>query len=179
MFQIRTNTSIPAQDQPFDNVFFAAPWHLSPISKSMSHFFEEEIPHQKYTHLHVTLFTTSKPRPDPAFFSLPADTVLPGLILTSSYLARSGAAGLPPPRFHSIGWHGETYPGSGEYVVKIFSMTYLNDDFLTDLAGEAPSWVYRKEWDSYPRMTPISHYAPVEPYKGFQYLAAMEPWISW
>ena len=58
-------------------------------------------------------------------------------------------------------------------------MTYLNDEFLSDLAGESPSWIYRKEWDSYPRMKPVLAYAPVEPYKGFQYLAAMEPWISW
>lgn len=131
---------------------------------------------QSYTHLHVTLFTTSQPRPDPRFFGLPLGTVLPGFILTSAYLSRKSES---PPTFHSIGWHGETYPGSGEYAVKVFSMDYLDDDFLAGLAGETPSWVYRKEWDAYPRMEPIRTYAPVEPYKGFHYLAGLEPWISW
>jgi prenylcysteine oxidase/farnesylcysteine lyase len=45
MFEVRTNTSESAQAQPFDNVFFAAPWHSSPISKSMAHFFDEKIPY--------------------------------------------------------------------------------------------------------------------------------------
>lgn len=87
-------------------------------------------------------------------------------------------SGGPPPRFQSISWHGETIKGSGEYVVKVFSLTYLNDEFLEELIGEKPSWVLRKEWDSYPKLRPIRTYAPVEPYKGFHYLAALEPWVS-
>lgn len=45
MFEIRTNNSLLQQNPAFDTVFFAAPWHLSPMSKSMNHFFQEEIPY--------------------------------------------------------------------------------------------------------------------------------------
>jgi prenylcysteine oxidase/farnesylcysteine lyase len=44
-FQIVTNSSIHANASVYDAVFFAAPWHLSPISKSISSFFEEQIPY--------------------------------------------------------------------------------------------------------------------------------------
>lgn len=57
-------------------------------------------------------------------------------------------------------------------------MASLDDEFIHSLIGEEPSWLYRKEWDSYPRLTPISSFAPVEPMKGFHYLGAMEPWVS-
>jgi prenylcysteine oxidase/farnesylcysteine lyase len=95
---------------------------------------------------------------------------VPNTILTSSSDT--------DPGFQSITWHGETYPGSGEYTVKIFSMAALDDEFVNRLIGEEPSWLYRKEWDSYPKLGPISAFAPVQPMKGFHYLGAMEPWVS-
>jgi prenylcysteine oxidase/farnesylcysteine lyase len=57
-------------------------------------------------------------------------------------------------------------------------MAPLDGGFIHRLIGEEPSWLYRKEWDSYPRLGPISSFAPVEPMKGFHYLGAMEPWVS-
>jgi prenylcysteine oxidase/farnesylcysteine lyase len=57
-------------------------------------------------------------------------------------------------------------------------MAALDDQFIHELIGEEPSWLYRKEWDSYPELGPISAFAPVQPMKGFHYLGAMEPWVS-
>lgn len=46
MFQIKTNTTNTSDiDKPFDIVFFAAPWHLSPVNhKLLEPYFDEEIP---------------------------------------------------------------------------------------------------------------------------------------
>lgn len=43
-FTILTNSDVHANGTEYDAVFFAAPWHLSPISKSISSHFEEQIP---------------------------------------------------------------------------------------------------------------------------------------
>ncbi|RSH90653.1 hypothetical protein EHS25_001258 [Saitozyma podzolica] len=178
MFQIVTNISTKDIDQPFDNVFFAAPWHSSPLAKDFTLPLETDIPRQRYVRLHVTYFATTRRRPDPSFFGLPNTTTLPTTILTTGYTARQ-SKNRPPPRFQSITWHGETYPGSGEYTVKVFSLTYLKDSIIRSIiGGDEPTWLLRKEWDSYPPLRPISSYAPVEPVKGVQYLAALEPWIS-
>jgi len=185
-FQVITNGTI---NDDFDQIFFANPWHLTPMAKSISENFIRQIPYvypqaiadtgryQKYVHLHVTYLTTTSPHPLPAFFGLPVGTTMPTTILTSGETSRSTPS-TPPPRFQSITYHGETHPGSGEYVVKIFSLTYLSDRMLSQLFGEIPGWLLRKEWDSYPKLGVIGQYAPVEPMKGFQYLAALEPWVS-
>ncbi|WWC58035.1 uncharacterized protein I303_100570 [Kwoniella dejecticola CBS 10117] len=162
--------------EPFDVVIFAAPWHSSPIKKDLSSHFAKPIPKQKYVHLHVTYFTTTQPRPLPSFFGLPDDAYIPNTILTTGMTSRDQS--VPPPRFQSISWHGEVLPGSGEYAVKVFSITRLSDRFIQSLIGEEPSWLLRKEWDSYPKLSPIASYAPVEPIKGLHYLAAQEAWIS-
>jgi hypothetical protein len=122
-------------------------------------------------HLHVTLLTTTRAAPQPAFFGLPEGASMPTTILTTGTGAR-------PPAFQSITWHGETAPGSGEHVVKIFSRAAVPDATLRALLGEEPGWLLRKEWDSYPVLAPTQSFAPVEPVRGVQYLAAMEPWVS-
>lgn len=137
----------------------------------------EPIHYTKYVRLHVTLLTTTRSTPLPSFFGLPDTAVVPSTVLTTSYTAHTKAA-TPPPKFQSITWHGETYQGSGEHVVKIFSLHYLNEEFLTDLIGEEPGWLLRKEWDSYPELRPVSSFPPVEPVEGVQYLGALEPWVS-
>lgn len=43
-FWIESNSTTLRDDEPFDLVFFAAPWHSSPLSKSVSHLFDEKIP---------------------------------------------------------------------------------------------------------------------------------------
>jgi hypothetical protein len=45
MFQIVTNISTKDIDQPFDNVFFAAPWHSSPLAKEFTLPLETDIPY--------------------------------------------------------------------------------------------------------------------------------------
>ncbi|WWD22349.1 hypothetical protein CI109_106840 [Kwoniella shandongensis] len=175
-FHIKTNRTELNDDEPFDVVFFAAPWHSSRVSKDIEKSFSEQIPNQKYVHLHVTYLTTTQPHPIPSFFGLLEDASIPNVIITTGITARQQA--IPPPRFQSIAWHGETYPGSGEYAVKIFSMTRLTDRFLREMLGEEPSWLLRKEWNSYPELRPLTSYAPVEPIKGLHYLGALEPWVS-
>lgn len=46
MFQIKTNTTNTSDiDKPFDVMFFAAPWHLSPVDHSLLEpYFEQKIP---------------------------------------------------------------------------------------------------------------------------------------
>ncbi|WVQ64724.1 uncharacterized protein L199_002891 [Kwoniella botswanensis] len=175
-FIIQSNKTQLNDDEPFDAVFFAAPWHSSPISKKLAANFVSPIPHQPYVRLHVTYFTTTQPHPLPSFFGLSEDSYIPNAILTSGLTSRIQS--IPPPRFQSISWHGEVLPGSGEYAVKIFSLTRLSDRFIHKLIGEEPGWLVRKEWDSYPKLKTTSSYAPVEPIRGLHYLAAQEAWIS-
>ncbi|EIW73268.1 hypothetical protein M231_03632 [Tremella mesenterica] len=177
-FDIVTNTTdiVSASSESFDQIFFAAPWHSSPINKDLQSQFHEPIPTQKYVHLHVTLIGTTRRHASPEFFGLPSTTTIPSTILTTGHTSRNDNT--PPPLFQSITWHGETAPGSGEYVVKIFSLTYLKESILSELLGEEPTWVLRKEWDSYPKLKVTATYAPVEPMRGLQYLAALEPWVS-
>ncbi|WVF66429.1 hypothetical protein IAT40_001169 [Kwoniella sp. CBS 6097] len=174
-FYVQSNKTEIDDEVPFDAVFFAAPWGSSHVSKKMARDFEQPIPSQPYVRLHVTYLTTSQPHPQPSFFGLPKGSFVPNTIITSS--SPKGSA-IPPARFQSISWHGETSPGSKEYAVKIFSLTRLNERFLLELLGEQPSWLLRKEWDSYPKLRPINNYAPVQPMKGFHYLAAQEAWVS-
>jgi prenylcysteine oxidase/farnesylcysteine lyase len=159
----------------FDQFFLAAPFWASPISKSLTKHFEQRIPKQGYVKLHVTFLTTRQETPDPAFFLQAADFTVPTTILTTSYTAKAEGSEMP---FQSITYHGETTPGSGEWVVKIFSLKPLEDYTLTAIFGDEPTWVHRKTWLSYPKIRPISAYASVEPIPGFHYLASLEPWVS-
>lgn len=43
-FRVVTNSSSTVQDDEFDQVIFAAPWHLSPIDKAIARDFSEKIP---------------------------------------------------------------------------------------------------------------------------------------
>lgn len=162
----------------YDEVFFAAPWHDSPIYKGyLEAAFPRPIPEQEYVELHVTLIATTAPTPYPAYFKLKPDVILPKTIITSGSAYRADPAA-PRPEFQSISYHGETYEGSGEYIVKLFSLAPLDEYTLTLIFGVEPTWIHRKVWKSYPALKPISAYAPVEPLPGFHYLAALEPWVS-
>ncbi|WVF66428.1 hypothetical protein IAT40_001168 [Kwoniella sp. CBS 6097] len=161
--------------EPFDAVFFAAPWASSPIAKGVASKFEKSIPAQPYVHLFVTYLTTTKSHPQPSFFGLAANASVPTAILTTASTKGSTTS---PYKIQSMQWLGETQTGSGEYVVKIFSLKKIDDGFLKRFLGEKPSWILRKEWDAYPLLKPITNYAPVQPMKGLHYLAAQEAWIS-
>jgi len=43
-YTILTDSDVHTNGTEYDAVFFAAPWHLSPISKSISSHFEDQIP---------------------------------------------------------------------------------------------------------------------------------------
>lgn len=186
-FRVETNGKKLSNNDSFDEIFFAAPWHNSPVSKSLSSHFLQPIPYaptifvadirkQDYVKLHVTLLATTRASPDPLyFFKAPGDAI-PGTILTTDVTWRDthGAR----PEFQSISYHGETYEGSGEWVVKIFSKAKISNALLADIFGDEPTWVYRKVWESYPVLRPTASFPPMYPMKGFHYLAALEPWVS-
>jgi prenylcysteine oxidase/farnesylcysteine lyase len=44
-FHVKTNVTALDGEAPFDQVFFAAPWHLSPIEKGLQKHFNESIPY--------------------------------------------------------------------------------------------------------------------------------------
>ncbi|WWC85730.1 uncharacterized protein L201_000596 [Kwoniella dendrophila CBS 6074] len=182
---IKSNKTELNDGNPFDAVFFAAPWHSSPIhnKNELENQFLKPIPPTPYIRLQVTLFSTIKSRPEPSFFGLPEGSEVPSVIMTTGITSRE-KKGIPPPRFQSISWHNPiTISKDGtkaemEYIVKVFSLTRINDRFIKELIGEKPNWLIRKEWDSYPKLKPIKTYPPTQPLKGFHYLAAQEPWIS-
>lgn len=176
-FVIKTNRTELANEE-VDHVFWAAPWRLQGM-KSLEKEFIEPMPPIPYVRLHVTYLTTTQKHPAPSFFGLPSESTIPTTILTSAHPPRSpNAPSLPPPKFQSITWHGESFPGSNEYAVKIISLTRLSDRFLKGILGDEPTWVKRKEWDSYPKMEPFAGYAPVKLTEGVEYLAGMERWVS-
>ncbi|ORX34627.1 Prenylcysteine lyase-domain-containing protein [Kockovaella imperatae] len=182
-FEVRSRILATGEEHhegSFDQVFYAMPWYHSSKDYGL-HGLQthavEKVEYQRYVHLFVTYFTTTRDRPVPSFFGLPEGVAVPNTILTSSVAAQQDSS-IPPPRFQSITWHGETKPGSGEYIVKVFSQTYLKDHFIRSMIDEEPSWLVRKEWNSYPELRPRTEWPPVEPVKGVQYLASLEPWIS-
>lgn len=179
-FRLITNSSAAVDDTDFDAVFLATPWHdkITHATASLDAHLAKPMARVQYVRLFVTLFSTSRPSALPSFFGLPEGTEIPSTVLTTGYTSRHSAAPYPPPSFHSISWHGETAPGSGEHVVKVFSLTEFPDHLIRAVIGEEPGWIYRKRWESYPYLVPRSEYPPVEPLKGLQYLAALEPWIS-
>ncbi|GMK54379.1 hypothetical protein CspeluHIS016_0109650 [Cutaneotrichosporon spelunceum] len=174
-FRVTSNGSHTVED--YNEVFFAAPWHSSPVSKNISSHFTQPIPKQRYVRLHVTMLATTAPHADPLYFFGSPDDAVPGTILTTGATVRA-KPGAARPEFQSISYHGETYEGSGEWVVKVFSKAELSNDLLADIFGDYPTWVYRKVWDSYPALHPTASFPPMQPMQGFHYLAAFEPWVS-
>ncbi|KAL1412043.1 hypothetical protein Q8F55_003040 [Vanrija albida] len=157
----------------YDQVFFAAPWASSPISRKLEKHFDEAIPPQEYVRLHTTFATTKTSHPDPAYFGLTNDSRIPSHVFTTGWTARE--EGTPDPGFQSISYQRHI---GDERVVKIFSLGHIDDEHLERIFGHKPSWVLRKVWESYPVLRPIAAYAPVEPIKGLHYLASLEPWVS-
>lgn len=114
---------------------------------------------------------------NPIYFFKDPDVVIPHTILTTDSTWRD-TPGAAQPAFQSISYHGETYPSSGEWVVKIFSKEKLDDAAVADIFGVKPSWVFRKVWRSFPVLHPTATFPPMQPMPGFHYLASMEPWVS-
>jgi len=65
-----------------------------------------------------------------------------------------------------------------QWVVKIFSMDRMDDEWLGNMFDDQVHWILRKEWDSYPVLPPRTDFPPVKLDDGFYYINAFEPLIS-
>ncbi|KAG9004827.1 hypothetical protein FRB90_010689 [Tulasnella sp. 427] len=84
------------------------------------------------------------------------------------------------PDFNSISYH-RTIERNGreEHIWKVFSMEKKSDEWLEEVFGEGTlGWVYRKEWDSYPVLPPVTTFPPLKADDGLWYVNSMESWIS-
>ncbi|KAF8504494.1 FAD/NAD(P)-binding domain-containing protein [Russula emetica] len=166
----------------YDAVVIAAPYHTSQISLPAD--LSSLIPTQPYIHLHVTLLTTTAARPNPVYFGYKPGYKVPTTILTSLDGLRHGGK---VPEFNSLSYHGqakfaknETHDGrgTGERVVKIFSMERISDEWLAAMFQNEVGWVLRKEWDAYPELPPTTKFPPIKLDDGLFYVNAFEPFIS-
>ena len=69
----------------YDAVIIATPWHNADITLLNT---PSRVKGKPFVHLHVTLLTTSRPYPNPEYFGLGAQDVVPTTILTSSESVR-------------------------------------------------------------------------------------------
>ena len=124
----------------FDAVIVAAPHNSTNIRFPSS---SAEVSPVPYVHLHVTLFTTTSPSPNPAYFNATEGSPIPSTILTSAEGRRHGG---PEPDFNSITYLQRVSPDSEEYVVKIFSKQRIADEWLEEVFGKGKvGWVLRHE----------------------------------
>jgi prenylcysteine oxidase / farnesylcysteine lyase len=130
-------------------VILAAPYHTSHISLPDN--LSSLIPPQPYIHLHVTLLTTTSATLNPEYFGYKPGAGVPTTILTTFEGVRRGGKA---PEFNSATYHGkakfaknETHDTqkTDEWVVKIFSMERIADEWLTDVFQNQVGWVFRKE----------------------------------
>ncbi|KAJ7630585.1 Prenylcysteine lyase-domain-containing protein [Roridomyces roridus] len=152
-------------------VILAAPWHSTNIELPAD--ISSRIPAQPYVHLHVTLLSTTLPSVPAQSFSLPASTKIPAMLLTTFDGARNGGT---RPEFNSLSYHGAIR--EGEFVVKIFSESRIEDAWLSKMFEGQVGWVHRKEWDAYPVLPPTTTFPDVKLAPGFYYVNAFEPFIS-
>jgi prenylcysteine oxidase/farnesylcysteine lyase len=133
----------------YDAVVIAAPYHTTHISLPAD--LSSLIPHQPYIHLHVTLLSTTAASPNPVYFGYKPGYKAPTTILTSLDGFRRGGKA---PEFNSLSYHGqakfaknETHDRreTGEWVVKIFSMERISDEWLAAMFQNQVGWVHRKE----------------------------------
>ncbi|KAL0950719.1 hypothetical protein HGRIS_007495 [Hohenbuehelia grisea] len=159
------------RSQQYKAVILAAPFHTSGIA--LSPLLAARIPPQPYVHLHVTMLVTNSSTFNKAYFGLAPNASVPSLMLTSAEGIRRGR---PGPEFNSISYHGLVRPG--EWAVKIFSDHRISDATLQRILPNSVRWVYRKEWDAYPKLPPTKTFPPVKLSKGLYYVNAFEPLIS-
>jgi len=161
----------------YTGVILAAPFHQTNIDVPSE--ISEQIPEQPYVHLHVTLLSTTAATPDPAYFGLAPGSHIPSMVLTTYEGVRNGGK---EPEFNSLSYHGyitKDVPGTPDQrVVKIFSKERVSDEWLDKIFPGQVGWVYRKEWDAYPKLPPTTTFPPVKLANGFYYVNAFEPFIS-
>ena len=139
----------------YDAVVIAAPYHTSHISLPAD--LSSLIPPQPYIHLHVTLLATTAATPNPVYFGEKPGSKTPTLVLTTYEGVRRGGKA---PEFNSLTYMGKaqstkngTHDGqeTDEWVVKIFSMERISDEWLATMFQNQVGWVLRKE---------VCHFAP-------------------
>ncbi|KAF8845457.1 FAD/NAD(P)-binding domain-containing protein [Paxillus ammoniavirescens] len=165
----------------YTGIILAAPFHQTGIFIPPD--LAGQVPPQPYVRLHVTLLTTRNDRMKPEYFGLAPGSYVPQTILTTFEGARAGGV---EPEFNSLSYHGrvrrvdqsgQVDDGEGEWKVKIFSKERISDEWLAKVFDHV-SWVYRKEWDAYPILSPTAEFPPVRLDQGFYYVNAFEPFIS-
>lgn len=148
---VSTNGQSPVP-HAYRTIVLAAPYHQASITFSPSDIVEIPPP-QPYLHLHVTLLTTMSPTPNPARFNMPNSSQVPTYIMTSHNRMHLGSGA--EPDFIALAFHGQLknmnqdeglFKGDHgeEYVVKIFSLQKLSEEWLEGMFGEV-GWVLRKE----------------------------------
>jgi prenylcysteine oxidase / farnesylcysteine lyase len=116
------------------------------------------IPQITYMNVHVTILVTHSAI-NPAFFNV-TGPIPQSLILTTLSNNSSSA-----PIFTIIEQIRMLPDGSNAY--KIFTLQDLPDQTLQQIFKAAPIlWVMRKIWQAYPRLDPISVFAPIDVYPG-------------
>ena len=137
------------EHREYDAVVIAAPYHSSHISLPAN--LSSLIPPQPYIHLHVTLLTTTAATPNPVYFGEEPGSEIPTSILTTFEGARHGGRA---PEFNSLQYRGKAWSATNgthdaqetdEWVVKIFSMEYISDEWLANMFQNQVGWVFRKE----------------------------------
>ncbi|KAI9428756.1 FAD/NAD(P)-binding domain-containing protein, partial [Russula earlei] len=135
----------------YEAVVIAAPYHTSHITLPAD--LSTLIPPQPYVHLHVTLLTTAAATPNPVYFGYKPGSRPPTTVLTTFNGAREGGNA---SEFLSLTYHGKTKGKTDEWVVKIFSMERISDEWLSSVFQNQVGWVLRKEWNSYPVLPPTT-----------------------
>lgn len=125
-------------EKHYKAIILAAPFHSTGIVIPSS--LADSIPEQPYVHLHVTLLTTTSPKPDPTYFKQSSASVLPEMTLTTYEGVRNGKK---EPEFNSLSYHGPVR--EGEWAVKIFSKERVSDELLIRLFSDQVGWIYRTE----------------------------------
>lgn len=134
----------------YDSVILAAPYHLTNVTITPSSI-SDQIPAQPYVYLHVTIFTTTSATPNPAYFNLSPNATAPIFVLTTSENERANeAAGGKGPEFEVIEYLAKLTTTDGvesddEFVVKIFSLEEISDDWLDTVFDGKVGWILRHE----------------------------------
>ncbi|BFZ62962.1 hypothetical protein YB2330_004074 [Saitoella coloradoensis] len=167
----------------YDHVILAAPYAQSNIS-ILPPPPEGAIPEIEYVRLHVTLVATTASTLDPAFFGMmdEAAAMMPTMLLTTT----GGNNGSDyEPGFNSISLV-RSLPRHNLHVWKIFSPgpSPPSHDFLSAIFGTGASaqfpWIYRKEFDAYPKLRPRVEFGRIELVEGegMWYTNGMEGFVS-
>ncbi|KAG0647060.1 Chloride ion pump-associated 55 kDa [Hyphodiscus hymeniophilus] len=187
----------PQDEEVFDTIVLAAPLQYSGITfeKDFLRHTPDEIP---YVNLHVTLFTSTLPL-NGAYFNLDPGAEVPTTILTTlppDEVPADPRHGAGSTGFFSISTlrtlvNPKTL--QKERLYKIFSPEKITPEFLTNIlgapmpddlntiaidSGDAISWYYPHEWNSYPYELPRVTFEELELSRGLYYTSGMESFIS-